>query len=82
MAPGGRPGPDWHRVGSATIRFLSDRCGIYFDMTDVDGTNTRVVIEDGPPQALMDLTHVRITAIVQSDDRVTCDAPKQNSAES
>jgi len=51
-------------------------------MTDVDGTNARVVIEDGPPQALMDLTHVRITAIVQSDDRVTCDAPKQDSAAS
>ncbi|KPJ53316.1 MAG: hypothetical protein AMS16_05385, partial [Planctomycetes bacterium DG_58] len=71
---------DWHRVGSATIRFLSDRCGIYFDMTDVDGTNARVVIEDGPSQALKDLTHVRITAIVQSDERVTYDAPRQDSA--
>ena len=73
---------NWHRVGSATIRLLNDRCGIYFDMTDVDGTNARVVIEDGPPQALKDLTHVRITAIVQSDDRVTYDAPKQDSAAS
>jgi len=73
---------DWHRVGSATIRFLTDRCGIYFDMTDVDGTNARVVIEDGPPQALKDLTHVRITATVQSDDRVIYDAPKQDSAAS
>jgi len=31
---------------------------------------------------LKDLTHVRITAIVQSDDRVTCDAPRQDTAAS
>ena len=48
-------------------------------MSDVDGTNARVLIEDGPSQELKALTHVRITAIVKSDDRVTCDAAKQDS---
>jgi len=51
-------------------------------MSDVDGTNARVLIEDGPPQALKYLTEVRITAIVQSDKRVTYEAPKQDTAAS
>jgi len=41
-----------------------------------------VLIEDGPPQALKDLTEVRITVIVQSDERVTYEAPKQDTAAS
>ena len=49
-------------------------------MSDVDGTNARLLIEDGPSQELKDLTHVRITAIVKSDSRVTYDAPKQDSS--
>ena len=41
-----------------------------------------MLIEDGPSQALEDLTHIRITAIVKSDDRVSYDAPRQDSAAS
>jgi len=51
---------------------------LYPDASDVDGLNARVLIEDGPPQALEDLTHVRITAIVKSDERVTYEAEKQD----
>ena len=51
---------DWHRVGSATVRVVEDRAAIYFDMVDVDGTSARVRVENGSPQALKDITAVRI----------------------
>jgi len=71
---------EWHRVGSATVRVVEERAAIYFDMVDVDGTNARVRVEDGSPQALMDITAVRITAIVKSDERIVYDAPRQETA--
>jgi hypothetical protein len=71
---------DWHRVGSATVRLLADRAGIYFDSADIDGTNACLRIENGPSQALQDITHVRITAIVKSDVRVVYDAPREETA--
>jgi len=49
-------------------------------MADIDGTNARLAIEDGPPQALNDITHLRITAIVKSDGRVAYEAGKQESS--
>ena len=36
-------------------RLLADRCGIYFDMQDVDGTDSRLVTDDGRTVALMDV---------------------------
>jgi hypothetical protein len=71
---------EWHRVGSATIRLLEERAGIYFDMSAVDGTDARLLIEDHPPQALKGVTHVRMTAVVQSDERVVHDAPRRDAA--
>jgi len=71
---------NWHRVGSATVRLLTDRAGIYFDLSDVDGTNSRVRIEGGPDQALEDITGVRITAIVKSDERVAYELSRDESA--
>jgi hypothetical protein len=69
---------NWHRVGSATVRLLEDRAGIYFDMTDVDGTSSHVRIEGGPQQKLKDITNVRITAIVKSDSRGGMKSPGMN----
>ena len=40
------------------------------------------LIEDGPSQELKDITHVHITATVKSDDRVSYEAAKQESAAS
>ena len=71
---------DWHRIASGTVRLLAGRAAIYFDMPDIDGTNARLKIEDGPPQALNDITNLRITAIVQSDERVVYEAEKQKSS--
>ena len=59
---------------------LTDRCGIYFDLTDLDGSNSRLVADDGTTVALQDVTHVRLTAIVKSDERVAYDAERQESA--
>lgn len=70
----------WHTVGSGTVRFLTDRAGIYFDMADVDGTNSRLRVDNDQTVALKDVSGVRITAIVKSDERVVYDAPRQDSA--
>ena len=70
----------WHRVASGTVRLLADRCGIYFDLTDLDGSNSRLVADDGTTVALKDVTHVRLTAIVKSDERVAYDAERQETA--
>jgi len=43
-------------------------------MADVDGSVSRVRVEDEEATCLKDITHVRITAIVKSDDRVTYEA--------
>jgi len=53
---------NWHQVGSGVLRLLDERSAIYFDMSDVDGTNARLVVDDGSTVSLADLTAVRITA--------------------
>ena len=70
----------WHRVASGNVRLLTDRCGIYFDLTDLDGSNSRLVTDDGTTLALIDVSAVRVTAIVQSDERVAYDAEREESA--
>jgi len=49
-------------------------------MTDIDGTDARLIVDDGATVALEDLTAVRITATIQSDDCVVYEAEKQTSA--
>ncbi|HUV40082.1 MAG TPA: hypothetical protein VMY39_10730 [Planctomycetota bacterium] len=71
---------EWHAVGSGIVRLLSDRAGVYFDMSDVDGTDARLLVDDGSLVALKDLTAVRITAIVQSDERVSFLASRQDTS--
>jgi len=70
----------WHRVGSGTICLLTDRAAIYFDMTDVEGINVGVRAETGGMLGLKDITDVRITAVVKSDERVVYEAERQDSA--
>jgi len=70
----------WHRVASGNVRLLTDRCGIYFDMQDVDGSNSPLIVDDGTTLALMDVSAVRVTAIVKSDERVAYDAQREESA--
>ena len=70
----------WHLVASGCVRLLTDRCGIYFDMADVDGTESALLIDGGRRLALKDVTSVRVTAIVKSDARVACDAERTDSA--
>ena len=62
------------------MRLLSDRAAIYFDMTDIDGTNARLIVDDGATVALEDLTAVRITATIPSDDRVVHEAEKEDAS--
>jgi len=59
---------------------VARRAAIYFDMLDVDGTNSRLRVESGTKVSLQDLSAVRITAIVKSDSRVEYDAPRQGTA--
>ena len=49
-------------------------------MQDVDGTDSRLVTDDGRSVTLMDVSAVRVTAIVKSDDRVAYDAERRESA--
>ncbi len=70
----------WHRVGSGNVRLLTDRCGIYFDLADVDGTNACLTVDTGERLALEDVDGVRLSAIVKSDERVAYDAERMESA--
>jgi len=67
-------------VATGNVRLLADRCGIYFDLADVDGAQSRLGVADGVSLALTELDSVRVTAIVKSDDRVAYDAERQSSA--
>ena len=58
----------------------TDRCGIYFDMADVDGAESALLIDGGRRLALKDVTSVRVTAIVKSDERVASLAERTDSA--
>jgi hypothetical protein len=49
-------------------------------MQDIDGTNSCLRVDDGRTVALKDLTDVRITAVVKSDERVVYDAPREETA--
>jgi len=49
-------------------------------MADVDGKVSLVRVEDEQATCLKDITAVRITAIVKSDDRVTYEAERDDSA--
>jgi hypothetical protein len=49
-------------------------------MQDIDGVDARLATDDGRSVALKDLSAVRVTAIVKSDSRVSCDAERRESA--
>jgi hypothetical protein len=70
----------WHRVASGPVRLLVDRAGIYLDLADVDGSASRLRLEDAQSVALEEITDVRVTAIVQCDERVTHEAEKSETS--
>jgi hypothetical protein len=49
-------------------------------MQDVNGVDARLATDDRCSVALKDLAAVRVTAIVKSDSRVSCDAIREESA--